>query len=361
MADPAALADALDEKVELAIGGSLYAGWTEVSVTRALDTLSGTFSLTLAPRAATADGDFPINEGDKCRLLIGGEPVIDGWVDVVTPSVSGSDHGVTVTGRDRTADLADCSAIHKPGSWKNVKLEAIAAELTRPFGISVTAKASTGKAIVKFALQQGETVQAALERLLRFRGLLMVPTATGDLQIVTPDAGAPELVLEYGVNIKSASTAFDASQRFSQYLIKGQAPGNDHHHGKAVSQISSTASDPGITRYRPLLIVAEEQGDGASLAVRAKFEAGVRAGKGITATIEQLGWRVKPGGKLCAPNLRARVKCAAIKLADEAMLVSAVTLTKSDAGTTATLTLNPPGAWQQLAEPEQAPKKKGAK
>ncbi|MEO6217768.1 MAG: phage baseplate assembly protein [Sphingomonas sp.] len=352
MVDVKAETDKLAEKVELAIGGKLYAGWQSVSITRSLESLSGSFSLSLAYKATTADAELEINAGDKCRVLVGGEPVIDGWVDAVERSISGDDHAITVTGRDRTADLADCSAVHKPGSWSNVKLETIASELAKPFGVSVTAKASTGKPIAKFALQQGETVQAAIERLLRFRGLLMTPTADGNLQIITPDSGAPAATLEHGVNILSGSSKLDDSQRFSDYLIKGQAKGDNHKHGKTVSQIKGDATDPGVTRHRPMLIVAEEQGDGASLAVRAKWEAGVRAGKAVSAEISVLGWRVSAGGKLWAPNLPVRVKSAPLKLADRQMIVTAVSFTKSDSGTTAALTLMPPGAWAQLAAPE---------
>lgn len=342
------------EKVELSIGGSLYSGWKSIAIARSLDQVTGTFQLGLAWKGAANDAEFPINPGDRCQVLIAGEPVIDGWIDAVEPSIDGAEHAIGVTGRDRTGDLADCSAIHKPGSWRNVKLEAIAAELAAPFGISVTAKASTGKPIVRFALQQGETVQAAIERLLRFRGLLMAPAPGGNLEIITPDNGAPVATLELGVNVKAVRVRLDGSQRFSDYLIKGQSAGNNEKHGKTVSQIKGTATDAGVTRHRPLLIVAEDQGDGASLATRAKFEAGVRAGKSTSADITVAGWRVSAGGKLWDRNMPVRVKCAAAKLPDQKMLVTAVTYQKDDSGTTATLTVMPPGAWKQLAESERA-------
>jgi prophage tail gpP-like protein len=98
-----------------------------------------------------------------------------------------------------------------------------------------------------------------------------------------------------------------------------------------------------------LLIVAEEQGDGASLKDRAAWEAGVRRGKSLTVEIGVLGWRVAKGGALWRPNMRVRVKCPAVKVADQVMLVSAVTLQKSDSGTISTLTVMPREAWAQLA------------
>ncbi|MGE4323391.1 MAG: phage baseplate assembly protein [Sphingobium sp.] len=343
----------LSETVDLAIGGTRYAGWTEVSVTRALDAMTGNFALALRSRDDAAGKLLEIAPGDRCQLKIGGETVIDGWVDAVAPSISAEDHGIRVEGRDKTADLADCSAIHKPGSWANARVEQIAAELVRPFGVSVTTAAPTGAAIAKFALQQGETVGAAIERLLRFRGLIAIPSASGDLVIATPGTGAPVATLELGVNIKAAEGRHDDRERYSDYIVKGQAAGSDDRHGKAASQPKGEARDTGVRRYRPLLIMAEEQTDGASALTRAKFEAGVRAGRARGADITVAGWRVSAGGALWAPNQRVRVKCAPVKIADEPMLIAAVTFTKSEEGTTARLTVAPPGAWAQLAEKEK--------
>jgi prophage tail gpP-like protein len=99
--------------------------------------------------------------------------------------------------------------------------------------------------------------------------------------------------------------------------------------------------------------MAEDQADGASALTRAKYEAGVRAGRSRGADIDVLGWRVSPGGALWRPNMRVRIKAPQIKITDEVMLVSAVRFSKNDSdGTIATLTVAPPGAFAQLAEGE---------
>jgi prophage tail gpP-like protein len=350
MVDAVAETAKITETVELSIGGKRYTVWTQVAASRSLDAISGTFNLTLSAKTETGGANVEGKTGDRCKLVLAGTTVVNGWVDAIEISIDANSHSFSVRGRDLTGDLADCSAIHKPGSWRNVRIEAIASELTKPFGVKVIAKASTGAALAKFALQQGETVQAALERLMRFRGLIMVANADGDLEITTPGTGAPVATLELGVNIMSIAASFDDSQRFSDYLIKGQAAGDDHKHGKIVSQIRGEATDAGVMRHRPLLIVAEEQGDGASLSTRAKFEAGVRAGKSKTATVEALGWRPAAGAPIWAPNTLVTVKAADVRLADEKMLVTAVNYTAGDGGTKATLTVMPPGAWKQLAE-----------
>ncbi len=40
-------------------------------------------------------------------------------------------------GRDKTGDLVDCSVVHSSGKWKGVRLEQVAADVCRPFGITV--------------------------------------------------------------------------------------------------------------------------------------------------------------------------------------------------------------------------------
>ena len=351
------MAEAQDvaEAVELSIGSRRYGGWSDVSVTRAIDQMAGSFALSLSWKDDAAGAPIAVAADDRCQLRIGGEIVIDGWVDAVSPSIDAGSHSIRVEGRDRSADLADCSAIHKPGSWSNARIEQIATEIASPFGVGVMAKAATGAPIRKFALQQGETVAAAIERLLRFRGLLAVPTATGDIEIITPDAGAPVATLALGINIKAASGRQDHRERYSDYIVKGQAAGDDERNGRTVAQVRGDAKDSGVRRYRPLLIMAEEQSDGGTALTRARFEAGVRAGRSRGAEIVVAGWRTAPGGALWAPNRRVRVQCAPIGMADEMLLIAAVTFSKSEGdGTTATLSLSPPEAFAQLPQKEAA-------
>ena len=65
----------LTETVELSIGGKRYGGWTQVSVTRAIDAMCGNFSLTLASKDDAAGATLTIAPDDRCELRIGGETV----------------------------------------------------------------------------------------------------------------------------------------------------------------------------------------------------------------------------------------------------------------------------------------------
>lgn len=338
--------------VELSIGGTAYAGWTGIRIVRALDTMCGEFELRLTDRERTGDAAFPLRAGMACAVKVGGETLITGWIDRLEGMIAPYEHSIMVAGRDKAGDLIDCSAIAKPGSWSNAAMETIAAELARPFGITVTARTSTGAKIRKFAIQQGESVQSAIERLARFRGLLAVSTAQGDVELITPEQGEPVADLVQGRNIITADGGHSVAERYSRYLLKGQASGDDEVNSRAAASPSAEASDPAVTRYRPLLIVGEDQADIASLKKRAEWEATTRAGRAQQARVTVAGWR-RPDGQLWTPNVTVSLSAPALFM-DGRMLVVSATLVKDERGTVTDLFVSPPAAFSQLAVPEDA-------
>jgi prophage tail gpP-like protein len=340
------------DKVTLSIGGEIYDGWTGVEIRRGLDTPVGSFTLSLAERAPGADRPFAFKAGAACEVRIGGETVITGWIDALNPSFSSDGHAISVSGRDKAADLVDCSAVHKPGSWRNTKLETIAAELAKPFGIKITAKASTAPPIKRFALQQGETVLEAIERLCRYRGLLAVSTVAGDIELVSPKAGEATERLAQGETILTAEGTHDVSERFSDYIIKGQSSGDDEASGKTVSQPKAESRDPAVKRHRPIIIIGEEQSDAGSLKKRASWEATVRAGRSQSATITVPGWRT-PAGTLRDRGVTVEVAAPWLFM-EGAMLVTEVGLMLDQDGTRTEFTVAPPEAFSQLAISEDA-------
>lgn len=337
-------------EVTLTIDGRIHSGWKRARIMRSLESMTGAFELVLSVRETTQGEDRPIAAGSACTLQVDGETAITGWIDRVAVRLDKDNHEISVSGRDRAADLVDCSAVAKPGSWRGATMETIVRALIAPFGISARFTASTGAPIRRFALQQGETVQAAIERLCRFRGLICHSAADGSLVIGSPDEGRSIGRLVEGENILSIDASHDVAERFSEYLVKGQAAGDDEANGRAIAQVKATAKDGAVARYRPLLIVAEEQADAAALRRRAAWEANVRAARGQQVQTVQPGW-TGPDDALWRPGSRVDV-VAPSAFVTSTMLIVTVELTKDEDGTIATLTLQRPEAWKQLAEPE---------
>ena len=342
-----------DHTVQLLVDGTAYSGWTTIDIERGIDQMTGTFALRLAARERTGAEGWPIREGAQCRVMLAGVPLITGYIDSLTRFVGPEERGIDVRGRDRTADLVDCSALNTPGSWRGRKLEQIAAELVQPFGIAIASPTNTGAPFTRFALQQGETVFAAIERMCRYRGLVAWSAGDGMLMIGNPDCGQSIGRLAEGENVIFASRTSTVSDRFSDYIVKGQAAGSDERSGAAVAQVQGEAFDPAITRYRPMLIVGEEQSDRASLKKRAEWEAAVRSGRSQPVQITVPGW-LTADGRPFAHGMRAECDVPSAGISGSLLIERLSFSRDAQGGTVTNFDLVPPEAWTQLAEPEPA-------
>ena len=343
--------------VTLTVDGLIYGGWKSVSVRRSIETISGTFSLSVSERWPGQQALKAILPGQKCLVTLDGETVITGYVDDVAPAYSATSHEVSIDGRDVTSDLVDCSAIHSPGEWQGLRLEAIVTILAKPFGITVTAVTDTGEPFRSFGIEPGETAFEAIERACRMRAVLATSDGRGGLNIIRANktngnTSRASVALKRGENILEASGRLSHRDRYSQYIVKGQQPsGADQIPPEQLAQIRGEATDPGTRRYRPLQIIAEQSVDGASAQDRAIWEANVRAARARRISVVVQGWRERPDGGLWSPNRLVRLSDDWLAI-DQDMLIVGVTFSKGDRGSRTELSLMPPGAFELKAEPE---------
>ncbi|GCL64309.1 phage baseplate assembly protein [Pseudaquabacterium pictum] len=335
----------VESQIDLLAGGRSHAGWQSVQVRLGMDQCAGGFRLMVSERWIGQDLDWAIPAGERCELLIGGETVITGWVDETRLSMDAGSHQVELSGRDATGDLVDCSAVRKAGQWRGLRIEQIATELAAPFGVAVRADVDTGKPLPSFALQEGETAFEAIERAARIRALLLVSDGRGGLLITRAGTQRVPTPLVLGENILQARVGLDMRDRFSSYIVKGQAPGNDFFSGPSASQIKALASDTGVKRYRPLIITNDAPDLAATLTQRAEWEANVRAARSLDVELTVQGWR--HAGGLWRPNTLVSVIATALRL-DADLLVTNVLYSLDDQGTTTALRLTRPDAYTAL-------------
>lgn len=342
--------------VSLEVNAIRYGGWESIRIERSIETLSGAFSLGISERWPGQSVPRGINPGDRCVVRIDNDVVVTGWVDDLEPGVDGESHDISVTGRDATGDLVDCSAIHKPSQWTGQKLERIAQELLAPFGLKVITQANTGEAFKKFAIEQGETVHEAITRMCKLRAVLAIADGQGNLVITTADAATrAATALEEGKNIKAIRGQFSHKERFSEIHVKGQTQGSDTESASVTTGWKGNAQDAEIKRYRPLLVMAEGQANTKQCQERAAWEKSTRAGKGHRATVTVTGWR--QGEKSTSPlwdiNTLVFVNSSTLKIR-ETLLVSGVIFTVEENGGHITeLTLVRPEAFLLIREPER--------
>jgi prophage tail gpP-like protein len=348
--------------LSLSINGQANVGWKTIEVTRSMETLSGEFRLGLSDPWAVTEKVRQIFPGDSCKVRIGSSTILTGYVDEVNVSLDDKSHGLDVSGRDTTGDLVDCSAVHPTGQWSGLTLEAIATILCAPFGIKVRADVDTGAAFPKFAIQQGETVYEAIERMCRLRAVLAMADDQGGLLITRAKSIPSGITLKEGGLIKAIQGNFNARERFSTIYVKGQTQGDDNTPGQVSTKGLGSARDPEISRYRPLLVQAEGQATSSRCLDRARWEVAVRSGRSRKATITVQGW-LNPNGQLWTVNTIVKVISATCGI-NANMLISELTFTVDDNGGQITqLTVVRPQAYQLLIEFELPPvkKKKGRK
>ena len=335
---------------ELLVDGQRHGGWTGAQVSLGIEQMAAAFSLDYTQRGPAESAARPIRPGQRCVLELLGKPVLTGWVDEDAASLEKSASSYSVNGRSLTADLIDCSAIHRSGQWFGRTLGQIALDLAKPFGIPVRIRTNVGAPFASFALQEGETVFEALDRAARLRGVLLAADGDGALAIIrTGTARAPGELRE-GRNIESVQVTRNLRDRFSRVVVKGQSRGDDLDNGAAVAGPSAVALDSGVKRHRPLIVLAEEQG--VSLAARASWEQRVRMARGLSAGVTVSGFEAAPG-VLWAINTLVRCVAPSVGL-DSELLIAALEYRLDDSGSRTSLTLVPPDAFAEIANVAQS-------
>lgn len=332
----------MSDVLTLKASGQQLSGWTEISVTRRLEGLPNNFEVSATQDSPTLKDAKGLKEGDPCTVYLGSDPVLTGYVDDVLPAFAAGEHGVTVAGRGKCADLVDCSA-----KWKGCQVTGsnaleIAQKLAQPFGITATCNGDPGPTVPQFNISVGDTPQAILELICRHAALLYYEGVDGNLILSELARDRAASGFTEGVNVQAARLKRSMAGRYSEYICaylsidtSGLFQDND-------GLFFGKAADPNVSRFRRLVIVAEAVQGGLVLAQnRADWEASRRAGRGRAVTLLADSWR-DASGKLWAPNTLAPVNLPHLALTQAVWCISEVTYRQSaDGGRTADVTLMP--------------------
>ena len=311
----------------LLIDGQEYGGWTRIEVQRGIEQIAGGFVLQLTQRYPGVDTPMQLREGLSCVVKLGNDVVVTGYIDEYETDDTATSSSVRLAGRDKTADLVDCSAIYKTGQWRGVKLEQIVTDIAFPFGIKVVVSpgTDTGEPFKRYALEEGEKAFDAIDRACRLRAVLVTSTPDGNLLITSASTLSSGVVLIEGLNMTKFNSKHSWKERHSEVLFKGQVPGDDQENGAAAAHLKAAAKDAEINRYRPLVVVAESGTSTKSMADRAAWEVKVRMGRGKRGGCTVVGWRTGLNGQegpLWQPNTLVQVTSSRMNIDRELLIVS---------------------------------------
>ena len=349
------------ESVVLAVDGQQWDGWTEMSVTSSLEAIAGEFDLTITTQWSDASPRV-IRQGLPCTVALGDDTVVTGYIDDFIPSYDAENVSIRVSGRDKTGDLVDSSVVHKSGQWKGVRLEKLADEICKPYGITVVNETDTGEAFPAVVLEQGETAFDLLDRLAKQRGVLLTADGLGRLVITRASTRRAGVALVLGQNILAARGRFSWRERNSQYIVKGttSAGGStwDEQPAKVTGGRQTIVDDGEINRYRPKILVNEDSLTVGGANTRGEWYKSRMLGEANSTEITLAGWRENgDSGPLWQKNQLADIDDPVQNL-KTTWLIKAVTFTEGDNGRICVLTLVPP---ESMDLPLTGTKKKGKK
>lgn len=364
-------------ELTISVDGKKYGGWKSFRITRGLERAVADFTIDASERWPGMREGWALLEGAPLEAWLDDDKVMTGYIDRVTVRYDARSHAVSIAGRSKTSDLVDCSVVELK-SWANVNLHELAKILCRPFGIEVVCDIDVGKAFPIAAAQLGEEPWKLLERLARQRMVLLTDDPEGRLVLTRlgHTYAADKIKHPHG-GWKQVEGERDHSDRFSEYIVKGQASsawaphqsslaiggeisegggsGGEVAEGQAakaaavayvtssLAHAEATFRDPGVRRYRPKLVMSES-GTSETMGVqeRAEWEARRRIGRSYKVAAQRAGWR-QSNGALWTAGLLTRCELPFMKL-NETMGVSEVTWSRDVQGTLCGLRLVSPVA-----------------
>jgi prophage tail gpP-like protein len=325
----------------LTLGDRDYRGWLSVMLERSVDEATMQFGVIGTRDWPGMQRAWDFQPGDSCTVHMNEHLMATGWVDQVSPRYDAGSHQIEIVGRGLVSDLIDCAPEGAPTQWKKAPPADIIRALAAVYQVGVVIETDLG-APLDFKVQQGETAWEAIERITRLRQVLAYEQHDGTLLITRVSTEYCDTDLVQGGNIKTANALLDDRERHSVVIVKGQQAGADNVSPRQAAQSIGRATDPSITRYRPLVIYQAAKTSNAEAQARAQWEVANRWGNGRTATIEVQGWFTDEGvpwpiNRIC------RIEDGWLGL-DREMTICAVSFRLGASGTITRLTLKPPEA-----------------
>jgi prophage tail gpP-like protein len=331
------------EFVTIEAGGTSYSDWEEVTVEAGAEHACRSFIFDAAEPNLAMSAAWPLRPGVEVRVMASGSLLVEGYIDTYSPEFGDGYHRAVISGRSKTKDAVDSSAISKKtgGEYRDKDLSDVAKDLLKPVNVKVTIKLNDLTKFPVWRLAPGATIFSELETMARQDMALLVGAADGSLVITRADQfGSHSSALIEGVNIQTASAQIGEVDKHDETHAWGQAWEGS---GKEAHRLSSVTVDSTVQRHRPLLIIAEGATTKDLIKKRAQWQAVRDAGTAVQATIVAKGWR-DSSGALWDPEKLVFVESQKLKISQMMAIKKVRFLQSVDRGTVSLFELVDPGA-----------------
>lgn len=278
----------------LEVDGVQYTNFTAASCEIRLDSLSNTFAF----EAVAPDGQaLPFKGGEACKVIVDGENVLTGFIEVVSVSYDGGDHTINISGRDKTADLLDSTIdniddIRGEGLTLKALIEKVIDQLGLDIQVidEVSPEPYNGAEDIA-APEPGDNAFSFIETYARKRQVLLTSNSDGNIVITSNSGQTAEGAVQHIIgaddnNIISSSFSFDTTGRYNAYkMASGLNPvalnlAGDTDLTSLVNQ-SGGVFDTEIRAGRQLILISEAPFSDGNCEKRANWEADIRKARGL--------------------------------------------------------------------------------
>lgn len=292
-------------QVRLEVNGVQYDNFVSASCNLNLDALSNSFNF----EAAVTDGRaLPFKGGEECKIYVDDEPVLTGYIEIVQVNYSSDEHTVTISGRDKTADIVD-STLNQLSDIRgqNLTLKSLIEIVIGDLGLNlsvvdeVNPEPFTGAEDIA-SPEPGENAFEFIEKYARKRHVLLTSNANGNIVItsnqgVMADGAIQNIIGATDNNVIKSTFTFDISERFNIYkMVSNLNPTALNLAGDvdlaSVASQGGGVSDNNIRQGRQLILSSEASYSNAQCEERAKWEADVRRARGLEYSVDVDRFRV---------------------------------------------------------------------
>lgn len=281
------------ELVTIKAGGQLWSAWTRVMVQASFQDGARSFQIDAAAEFGGAATAWTFKAGTEISILFNGEVVCTGYVDRYQPKIDAhKSASISISGRSKSQDMIDSSAMHDTGHFKDQTPDAIGKALDK-FGVGISTDQKLEKVPV-CRITPGEKAFRVIERLCRDQGVFPVGQADGSIKITKAGAKRHVGSIKEGEdgNMISGDADHNFAGRHSEVTVRGQRPFGS---GADALQIEGVARDAQMSRYRPIVIVHDGDTDKKRAKKRAGSHRDREAGNSLKANATVQGFRDDAG------------------------------------------------------------------
>lgn len=317
-------------------------GWTafeSIEVGASFKSGARTFEAVLAAELGASATNQIFKVGTEVTITTNGDLLVTGFVEGKEPDLTPQRAIITISGRSASADLIDSSALHETGYFENMDPLQIGQAVSQ----GIRAQWMTDQQLEKvdqYKLQWGESCYRCVEKLTRAQGFTITGTKDGNALITKAGTKRQGGSLIEGVNILRGRGNQNGRNRHSKITVRGQRPSG---HDDQNLWIEAEDQDSAVQRFRPLLIVQDEDTDHGRAQKRAKNRKDRAAGDALKAAIWAQGFH-DDTGQIWEPGNLVWTESPFLDIAQD-MLIETIKYRQDERGSIATLGLVDPQAY----------------